>query len=414
MTTSWVDKKGYDPDHLLRKIEKTKEVDDSGKVSFHGFEFKEYLVVLNSMIDFSNEIHHLERRKILFKALSNIAAKGEITSSKLLNEVSSLETQYFKAPIKKYILVTSISINRFCKLKRVKINECTISFHLSLPKIFIKEIDKIKSYSSNSIFGEFPRDYIFIKVRVSAKSYEEATNQALDALNLIRGIWNFYFNFRKHSRSSSGLRKPVNDLILGPLHTLHLPDGKMATGLWWYELEYISPVTAYNSPIKIKKMYKFENDVRKLLKKSNYYPVIKEAILRYTQALDLRDWESAFLKLWGVLELLTNTGNDSYKVTVRRASFLFKDREYARQVLSHLRDYRNRAVHANSENHFIEDFMYQIKFYVEALLNFHIVQSSGLNKFKEVVVLLDLPNDKAMLNTRIEIVKHAKKFLGYN
>ena len=50
------------------------------------------------------------------------------------------------------------------------------------------------------------------------------------------------------------------------------------------------------------------------------------------------------LRLWATLEKLTDT-EESYKATIKRASFLFEDRDYCQQVLRHLKDYRNRFVH---------------------------------------------------------------------
>jgi hypothetical protein len=365
------------------------------------------------MIQFSKNIPRLERRRIINKAPFNIGAKGKITANKLLEEIKRLEKEYLKKPLQKYFLWSSISTSRFTVLKKITINTCTITFHPNINKIVSKEFEKIKGQATNSVYGELPRDYIHFKVNVSAKSYTEAADKAIDAIDLVRGIWNLFYNRRQSFRMSSGFRKPVNKFVLGPLHTLHLPNGKLATESWWYQTNYRGPLSIHNTNKDINYLYKFQNNVRRLLKKSKYKDVLEEAILRYGRALDLADWESAFLKLWGVLELLTNTGeNESHKVTIKRASFIFHDREYTRQVLNHLRDYRNRAVHTDTSSDDIETFIYQLKRYVEVLLEFHLLNKFGFKNITEVSQFLDLSTDQSILKSRLRLLKSANKLLS--
>ncbi len=412
MTASWL--QNYDPNRLAEKLEEAKIVDESGKISFNGFAHTEYVVVLNTMVKFSNELPELEKRKIVNKATFNAAACGQITASNLLKEINRLESDYLKLPAKKHVLVTSISASRSFKLKRININGGTISFNSYLSKTFAKSVTDIQKNAIHDITGEFPHDYTHVKVNVSAKSHAEAANKALDSLDLIRGIWNLFYNRNQTIRKSfGGPRKPVNKFVLGPLHTVHTPNGKLATEYWWFEPEFRGPLQVYRpSDAIISKMYVYQDKVRSYLRKSNYRSDLEASILRYTRALDLNDWEDAFLRLWSVLEHLTNSGSDSYKVTVKRASFMFKDREYIHQVLSHLKDYRNRAVHAGSENHDIEIFMYQLKNYVEVLLEFHIVNRFGFKDLNEAGEFMDLPADVEKLKSKSKIIRYAKKFLG--
>lgn len=227
-------------------------------------------------------------------------------------------------------------------------------------------------------------------------------------------MWNLFHNRRQRMRRSfGGPRKPANKFVLGPLHTLHLPDGKLATKSWWFEPEYRGPLAVYNPYKEINEMYKYQDVVRASLRRISYRSDLEASILRYTRALDLGNWEDAFLRLWSVLEHITNSGRDSYTVTFRRTSFLFKQREYARQVLTHLKDYRNRAVHAGSENHEIEILMYQLKNYVEFLLAFHIGNKFGFKDLKQAGEFMDLPSDPELLKSKIHILRNAQTFLGY-
>jgi hypothetical protein len=243
----------------------------------------------------------------------------------------------------------------------------------------------------------------------------QSGNKALDTIDLIRGIWNLWENRKHWIGLSSGKRYPINKFVLGPLHTLHNPNGKLATKSWWYDPEYVHPPRLlYNQPRKLANLYQFESSVRKYLRKSNYSSVLELALILYTRALDLTNWEDSFLRLWIVLENLTRTSpKDNYAVTVRRASFIFGGEEYSRQVLKSLKDYRNQVVHAESESVDIEGYIYQLKRHVEALLEFLIRNKYGFKNLNDAMKLFDLPCDIQALRERSNLIRSAKQFLGH-
>ncbi len=409
MTATWVE--GYSPDLFCRRLEEAKTVDSNGKVSFQGFEFTSNVVVLNSMVSMSSRIPELEKKRIITKAAFGAAAQGSITPQNILLEIDNLEKQYLSESPKKYLLVTSLSVQRFFKLRRQSINGCTITFAPTIPNTLRKEIEKVKKHAIHSICGELPGDYLVAKIAVAGKSHSAAADRAIDAIDLFRGIWNLFYNRRNVYRMSSGQRESVNKLVLGPLHTLHLPNAKLATESWWYEPDYRGPLKTFDPTKEIQDFYVFQSRVRRLLKKSPFRGFLESAIIRYTRALDLRDWNSAFLNLWSLLETLTNTGNnDTHKVTARRTSFLYQDREYVKQILTHLRDHRNRAVHTGSGNEDIETLMYQLKNFVEAVLEFLVGNKFGLKNLGEVAQFLDLSDEKTVLMQRIKLLESALKY----
>ena len=105
---------------------------------------------------------------------------------------------------------------------------------------------------------------MFAKISVQGKSDSDAANKAIDAIDLLRGIWNLYHNKRS---TSSGLKEPVNKVVIGPLHTLHFPNGKLATDYWWYETDYRGPLNVFDLSREIEGLYLYQSKVRKLLKK---------------------------------------------------------------------------------------------------------------------------------------------------
>ncbi len=411
MCAKWI--KGYDPDHLAVRLEESKILGQDGRVSFDGFGFTEYIVVLNSMVSLNDTITEFEKNNIVQKAAFSLAKREKISPSGLLKEINQFETEYLKQKPQKFILVSTLSINRFLKLKRVQINGTTITFHPNLPKPFSTEIEsKIKRPASYTITGEYPKDYIFVRTCVNAKSYSQASSIAIDSIDIIRGIWNLFCN-RGQFRISSGRRDPVNNISFGPLHTIHFPNGKLATESWLYETGYMGPLKAFDMKNKLNNLYKFQDNVRKALKRNKFRSQMETALQKYAQALDIRDWESSYLRLWGVLEYLTNTNeNESHKDTVKRTSFFFQEKEYARQVLNHLRDHRNRSVHTGGSNQNIETLLYQLKNFVEVVLEFEIANKFNFSSREELTQFMNLPEDISELKRRNEMIGHALKFMG--
>lgn len=165
---------------------------------------------------------------------------------------------------------------------------------------------------------------------------------------------------------------------------------------------------------KLENLYKFQDKARKLLKKSKFKNHIETALRKYAQVLDIRDLESSYLRLWGLLEYLTNTNeNESHKDTVKRTSFFFQEREYAKQVLNHLRDHRNRSVHTSGSNQNIETLLYQLKNFVEVVFEFQITNRFNFSSREEFTQFMNLPEDVSELKRRKEMIGHALKFMSH-
>ncbi len=146
-------------------------------------------------------------------------------------------------------------------------------------------------------------------------------------------------------------------------------------------------------------------------KKLPYKESFEEALLRYNDALDGYDWNNSFIKLWGVLELLTNTLGGPYKTTIQRVAFLYEDYEVVRQSLEILKEYRNSIIHKGIATGDIQVFIYELKGYVEQLLLFLLNSKFNFSSFEEVAEFCDQPRDTAVLNRKFNIVRNAKKFL---
>ena len=155
-------------------------------------------------------------------------------------------------------------------------------------------------------------------------------------------------------------------------------------------------------------MKRNEEGVWACLAKSRYRSELEDAIRRYTKALDTREWDAAFVQLWGLLEDLTGTkSGDSYTVTIKRTAFLYAkpERDLHMQVLNHLKDYRNRSVHGGEGSEDIEAYLYQLKRYVEEVMAFHLQRGQEFSSIEEASRFLDQPADPAAIERKISDLK---------
>lgn len=411
MAVKW--KSGFNPSELANRIEQTRKVGDDGSVSFEsGIDIKVFDTLLYSMLNFSNDIPEIEGRNIARKSIFDAGGKGEITAQRLLAEVNILENKYLKQPIERFVLATSISIRQISILERIFLGRTQIIFENQLPRSFIQEATELRRDAENILYADSPNNYMAVRVHQSAKSPIEAAYKALNGVDLIRGIWNLYENRRHYTRWSMGKPLPVNKIILGPYHLLHFPNGKLAsTSRWWYEQSYLGAVAPHRFN-DLPRLNKFTSDIRNRLANSHYRRDLESAIIRYVRALDERDWNHAFIRLWGVLELLTDTIRLPHNQTIKRAAFIYQDHEIHLQILKQLRDFRNRTIHADAENSEIESFLYQLKNFIEDLLYFHLGNNFEFKSIQDAGNFLSLPRDKEALNSRAEMANNALRFFS--
>lgn len=401
----------YDPDLIADELEKLKKTDPkTGEISFGNvLRVDDCLSLLNDWLDISEEIPDFKKHQIVFEATCLAGKGGKITSHSLLKHIEILKTDYFKIPFSPYIFITSLSLGSSERLKNRRIGKNTITLSHKLPRLFQKERERLKERVPKPLFTEYPQNYQYVRIRVSARSELEAADSAFECLEFLRGIWNFYTNLKfSGHRSIPWTHKPLNKITLGPLHTIHHPSGQLATEDILYNLHYRHPL----KPLKIDKtlnpeaFFDFEKKVRRQINKCRYTPFLKDAIIRYSQAFDSYSWNNIFMKLWNVLEFLTKVKDDNgynYQIAIKRAAFIrTKDRDFYAQILNNLREFRNNSIHNISSDTQIELYVYQLKRCVEALLYFHLWNDQNFKTLSEVINFLDHPTEIEALDTKIE------------
>ena len=407
-------KKKYKHDGIMSKIEGERSLDKDGKVQFTGLQMLSVPNKLAAMIDFHPEITSLEVQAGIIRDAIWATGLSTLTPKSILDEVNKSEKRRLAVKEKRYILATQVSIERFRHvIPSVHINDSRLTFTKSLPKTFAKAINDNHQMQNFCTKNGCPRNYTNVRISVYAKDIFKATEKALVSINLYRGLLNLALNFGQFSYSYGADRRPINKILLGPLHSLHEIDGKMATnGLFWYEEEYRKPLKAYQETSSglFNKILNLANGLRKELKKSKINKSLNDALLMYNEALDSYNYEVSYIKLWAALEILTGKLIDEYQEkVVKRAAFIFKDSSEVENEIRMLKDYRNSLAHKGFMNAKLEILVYELKVYVEYLFRFLVYNSKSFQNYDDVRLFLDSARNNSEISRRKRILEFAKE-----
>ncbi len=399
-------------DEVALRLEAVKDGSVPGKVAFFGFEYSELVILLGGMIEFEPTIPELERQKILRKAIFEAGVKGKITSNFLLKSCHKQENEYLRRPVATYRLLTGVSLASVHTLPSIRIGSSTITFN---PKAEVAKKHRARLYNDVkfSLGFDLPTQYMDVSVTVKARSPFEGAQCALDAIDVARATWNLCLNKGIRFHHYSGRARPVNDIVLCPFHTMHNVDGSLATESYWYDPGYSRPMKQFSDTAEIDRLFTFSKKLRRRLSQSTYSHELTDSLVRYVRALDAADLNDAFLRLWSILEFLTDddsTGRKS-EATIRRAAFMVGGKDNSVQVLNHLLSHRNRFVHAGTDTNEINSLVYLLKRYVDELLMFHIRNPFKFETLASAALFMDQPQKKPQIDEDIRRLRDAQKSL---
>lgn len=395
----------FDIELIASKLREARTVSASGELSFSGFPFGEFTAVLRTAIKFNPEIPRSAGDRLLREAVFAAGKHAKITKEGLLAAIGKAEQSYLRQPLNSYALVSSLSIRASrMKVQRRRTEGCSMVFSRQPPGQFdresIAEDAEIRGHRVDS------RDYTYVTARVKSRSPSEAFDKAIGAIDFMRGLWNFSLNRLTLSRRAWPTR-PINSIRLGQVHTLHHLKGKLVGEGYWHESDFHE--SAWDGKNHWTHLLRDERGIRRLVSTASYGSELMSAFRRYARALDGLDFETRYLRLWSLLEFLTDADGSNERA-IRRCLFLYEDRDVERQVLEHLREQRNLSVHGAGGASDFEPLLFQLKRYVEGLLQFH---SASANRFKskaEAGEYLDLPHDPDVLRRQLRKLQSALRF----
>jgi hypothetical protein len=363
--------------------------------------FNVYLDILCGLFRFNDEISTETRQAAMKKCILGIARSGPKSDTHLAGLLRHEEQAYLQTTKTSFVLLSSVSLKYNQQIKRISAPTATFTFYPARPRSF-----RLPDGGSVRVRDGTPSGYSYVKVHVQARDHWGAAEVALHSLDLLRSIWNLYYNRRIGIREtwiSDGGWKPVNDVLPGPIHTLHTKAGVLALdGVWWttYMPKDTKPKAIGSEYADLKK---FEKYVRNQIRKSHFGHKIEKFLIRYVRALDSYDSTTSMINLWSTLEEIAGVKSvgDSNRM-IKRVTFLDHKPKQGRLLLEFIRDHRNMIAHAGATPDEIERLIYILKIYVEGLLWFVIRNAQKHNSHEDLLGLLDLSVDPNEIRADIE------------
>lgn len=405
MQIKWKKGNRFNPRIILERIDGIRTVTPDGKVSFTGFELEYCLPALHSMLNFPHSASDADISSLVWRGLAKV--KEELTPESFLIAINEELKTRLATKEQAYVLLTSISLDSRDAPKKLSIYGAEINFLSGdYPAKFSSS--RIELLRTHQVPVPSPQTaYCYVVIKIKAKSHASAVHKSLRALDLIRAIWCSMGNPQMQLAFGNAAISPINVIRLGGTHTLHLADGTPATDTVWFEpgFKEASIFRIGNSEI-----VKYSLKALRKLATSAYKEKIISSLIRYVRALDESDPNTAFIRLWGALEMLVLPGQADYAKLVQRCAFLFNDTEFHRQLLEHLREYRNTNVHAGEESEQARTHCYQLQIYFVALLQFHLGNAKFFQSLDEANLFLEFPPDEKELKRRSQLIDKAIRY----
>ncbi len=412
MTYAQWKREGFDEAFVASELEKGIAPLPTGGLRFSGDAFfGDPLILLETGVEFLIPISDTDRSRIINSALEAALRDSNYGPSTLIKEINKATRDFARSPETHYVVATGLSFRYFENISRRESSGCRLYVRKRFPRSLARTRKEAKLRSRRWIRGDYPEEVPFEKyaaawVHVRGRSQTEAMDRAVEALDLRRGIWNFSLNRGVGATFPAPRRGPLNEVLAGPLYSLHHRDGSLAAEYDWADPEYSGPQSSRKLQQKWDQVRKDEEGIRAALKRSPYREtLLEDALRRYCRALGLVDLSRSFLELWSLLEKLTGIArNEGHDTMVKRASFIFADqqRKTHEQVLHHLRRHRNSYVHAGEGSNQFGAYLHQLRWYVEQLLLFHLRHSYHFSSLERATRFLDLPPDTHKIRERIE------------
>jgi hypothetical protein len=406
----------YAPKQIMSEIGKEAKLNPRGVIEWLISTYPLFVGLRPSIVVINpenEELNETDSWQIISKAIDALVKKSpgnSINHKDLLFQADKIAATYFRANPAKYILISSLSVTEL-PAKTIKVNNCLISAlgnrgsKYPLPKIL-----SLRLQSSTFPFHIESSKYKLVKVSTVGRSEYEAIEKALNALNILRGIWSLFATKGAWSINSGvTIRKPLGIFYTGPFHTLHHPNGKPVNeNMYWYDPDFTEDQIIFQDIERLKQIDKKRKWAMRKLMHLEYRKELESLLIRYVEALDQPNTDIAFLQMWSILEKITNTVGSNYDETIKRTTWLYtgEDCLLAKNVLESLRYRRNHYVHSGkTDNQESDQIAYLIKSFIDPHLFRLIANKINVRSIEEYGDFLSLPTDIATL-------KKNKKMIG--
>jgi hypothetical protein len=396
---------------IAQKMESLRNLDAPGAFGLPGYENLIYL--LAGKYGLREVRSEMDRYRICTEGSTAAGGMGSITAGSLMENIGRKKDALIHTSPQEYLFVSTISVPLPPEIRKRNLDGWEMEFSEKLPP----GIDR--NFGSDHVLEKMEPlvpSGKWILVRGVAQSADEAVDSVLDVLDTLRGIWSLAHPTAVWFGLGIGPPRPMNPILLGPLHSLHRADGQRIPGRYWYDTNFpwwgAIPWTLGNWS----EAGTFESYMRDAFDRPDVGPWIRSLVLRYCRALDIADPEMAFVQLWGLLEMLTGMqqGRSHERTVVRASSFYANSDRLNYLAVDLLREQRNHSVHGGVTSLLRRRGLDILHEYVRDILSFVIRFHSEFESPPEFFSFLDMPRDRRKLSREIELRSTALKWISHS
>lgn len=397
---------------ILDRIAEIRTVKD-GRCTFNASPYHFWLPVLHTAVRAVTPEAARLKQKCISASLSDASVTLKDTNAFLARCAEQFNI-LVKRPKSKFLLYTSITYSGSKLLDWIAQGDVRIYWGPSSDASLLKKIRKAqKTLDPLRRAHKLPSDEALTPMLVRVLAYDptDAFEEANDFIDRFRGLLNLLINSAAAVNPFAGLGQPhhaFNQFRRGPFHSIHRPDGSLATETIWYEHRWLHEMPS----VTFKDIPDYRRALQKWWRRLQRNPMrdfVSDALLRYCRALDLHEPDASLLGLWQVLETLT--GTDKYDELIDRLIRLFKDPDDAREVMKHLRLRRNQTVHAAADiSREANAILVQAESMASQALFFYLQHAGKFANLEEIHAFMDLPLDHKRVQRQQQI---ADLFLTY-
>ena len=222
MSARW--KKDKSPEGIIRLLGTMME-SDGDKVTVKSFFLDQYWSALEPYLEFGRQVPKTEYASIIRNAVHDAVKGGSVTSEMILREIIRLEGKYLRRQKKDWMVCTSLTIEGKLPFKTISIWDSKIAFNSD--RGLAEHQEEAQEILEGLPFREDDKPRIPVSVTSTGRGNREATARSVNALNALRGLWNFILRDSHFTQRTSGMPSPVGLVRIGPVHTSHDLAGKI-------------------------------------------------------------------------------------------------------------------------------------------------------------------------------------------
>jgi hypothetical protein len=364
--------------HIAAALEECKL--PSGK-GFRGIAL-DYFMPLMMDMPYLREIRAESDQEFICRSAAFKAAQETITAETLDQAIAEGAAAFRAKVSTPFAVLTTLSVRLPRTLHRT-LGPWDLALQASIPEGFENDCSpQATSLATLRLRSRGP----WVVIRGSGRSAEEMAHRGMDALDVIRGAWNLGINSSLLIDLYGYTQGPINKIRLGPLHTLHEPEGKLLPNFWMFDpapsgLDSLGQGTAdWDAALSM------ETRIEPIHQQTGIAHFFQDALGRYARALDDGSSELVFVRLSGLLERLLGTWSD--RDMFRRIRAVSQD-PIDLALLESMRNQRHESVHHGDDSPRRHSSVLVVHRYVLGLFELFVQRHASFKSEEDFWRLLD-------------------------